>query len=358
MSDTEFERVLNTARIVFSLLKRSETPPEPPAYEAVFGAVAPDAVPDDEALRDLIMARIAAEADRRERGLLLGADLGEGLAAIGQTLETASATHSAYAGVLADAEGKVAAAPTPPALRAVLARLIEDTTRVQRANKALASRVTEAARQIEGVQIKIAQTRRDASVDALTQIGNRRHFDALAPQALTAARTAGAPLSLILLDVDHFRRFNETYGHQIGDAVLRVIARVLAGLRTGADVIARIGGEEFAMLLPGSDLDAAKDFSERVRQGLAQQVLAGCSDARDMERITASYGLAELRQSDSVFSLMERADRCLYAAKQAGRNRIMADCDAGMAEGGGPATAPAASDDDSQSLLDLLAAIN
>lgn len=358
MSDSEYERVLNTARIVLGLLKRSETPPEPPAYEAVFGALSPDDVPDDEALRDLVLKRIADDADRRDRAHQLGDELGQGITEIGATLETAAATASLYAKSLASAQNEVSGASTPPALRAVLARLIEDTTRTQRANKLLARRVADAAGYIEAVRAQIAETRRDASIDSLTRIGNRRHFDSLAPQMIATATAANAPLSLVLLDVDHFRRFNETYGHQIGDEVLRVIARVLTGLTHRADLTARIGGEEFAALLPGCDLEAAMAFGERLREQLGLQTLAGSSDDRDMERITASYGVTQLRVGDSALSLIERADRCLYAAKQAGRDRIVADHDDDMAEGIGPAAPPAEADDDGQSLLDLLAAIN
>lgn len=358
MSDSEYERVLNTARIVFSLLKRSETPPEPPAYEAVFGALSPDDVPDDEALRDLVLKRIADDADRRESAYRLGEELGQGITEIGATLETAAATASRYARSLASAEGDVSGASTPPALRAVLARLIEDTTRAQRVNKLLARRVADAAGHIETVRAQIAETRRDASIDSLTRIGNRRHFDNLAPQMIATAAAENMPLSLVLLDVDRFRRFNETYGHRIGDEVLRAIARVLTGQAHRADLIARIGGEEFAALLPGRDLEAATAFGERLREQLGLQTLAACSDDRDMERITASYGVTQLRVGDSTLSLMERADRCLYAAKQAGRDRIVSNHDVSMAEGTGQAATPAGAHDDEQSLFDLLAAIN
>jgi diguanylate cyclase (GGDEF)-like protein len=155
--------------------------------------------------------------------------------------------------------------------------------------------------------------------DPLTGLANRRAFDEdLVREAARAARS-GAPLSVVVLDVDRFKAVNDTHGHSAGDAVLRAVAaRAEAAIRAG-DLLARIGGEEFAILLAGADLARAVEAAERIRAALAASPVEAAGRAL---AVTASFGCAALAPGEAPHALVARADACLYEAKRDGRDRV------------------------------------
>ncbi|MEO4045963.1 diguanylate cyclase [Pseudomonas sp. CAU 1711] len=157
-----------------------------------------------------------------------------------------------------------------------------------------------------------------ATTDALTGLPNRRGFDLLANQALQEAQRAQSPLSALMIDLDHFKRLNDTHGHLAGDQVLHGFAEQLQGRLRQSDIICRWGGEEFILLLKDTDLATARQLAEKIRQQIEQAVFAFSGAEL---RITCSIGLAERHGEDSLERLIARADRALYRAKQSGRNR-------------------------------------
>jgi len=158
----------------------------------------------------------------------------------------------------------------------------------------------------------------EARTDALTRLANRRAFDDEMTHRLAESRRYGKTFSVMILDVDHFKSFNDSYGHQVGDAVLRGLARVLRNAARESDLVARYGGEEFAMILPGTSAAHAKTTAERLRETIAG---AHFHFADTALKVTASVGTAELLSGESVSRLIARADAALYAAKEGGRNR-------------------------------------
>jgi diguanylate cyclase (GGDEF)-like protein len=161
----------------------------------------------------------------------------------------------------------------------------------------------------------VQQLERLSLSDPLTGVGNRRQFDEAVAEELARARRTGAPLGLVVLDVDHFKRFNDRHGHQAGDDVLVAVAGVLGTVARAEDRACRVGGEEFAVLLPGADEAAALAVAERIR--------AGVGAAQAAEPITVSLGVAATRGEHDAGALFAQADERLYAAKQAGRNRVV-----------------------------------
>jgi two-component system cell cycle response regulator len=164
--------------------------------------------------------------------------------------------------------------------------------------------------------------------DGLTGVHNRRYFESRCLEEVQAARRSKLPLVCLLLDVDHFKRINDTHGHPAGDAVLRYVARLIRAQLRGSDVVARYGGEEFVLLLPATPLPAALDTAERIRRVIAAQSMP--VQVAEPLRITVSIGAAllppapELDAAVHAAALVQSADQALYAAKQGGRNRVLA----------------------------------
>ncbi len=152
-------------------------------------------------------------------------------------------------------------------------------------------------------------------IDSLTGIANRRFADRTLAREIDRMTRAGSELSIALVDIDHFKRVNDTYGHNTGDAVLQRVARILSEVARGSDVVARWGGEEFLAILPVG-LEGARVFGERARVALEADV------APDLPRITISVGLAEVGPGEAPVAAIARADARLYEAKQRGRNRV------------------------------------
>ncbi len=153
-----------------------------------------------------------------------------------------------------------------------------------------------------------------ATHDALTGVFNRRKFNELIDLEIVRVGRYGSPLSFIIIDIDHFKRVNDTLGHEAGDAVLVSLAAVLRGCVRAVDSVARWGGEEFVLLLPQVGVDGASE--------LAARICVAVRDARLLGGITVSCGVAELRPPESPDDLFARADRALYRAKEGGRDRV------------------------------------
>lgn len=157
------------------------------------------------------------------------------------------------------------------------------------------------------------------TVDGLTQIYNRRYFDETLEREITRCRRGALTLALLLVDLDHFKKVNDTHGHVVGDAVLRQLASELGPMLTMGEVFARTGGEEFGVIMPGFGLREARDTAERLRRAVAS---ARFGTAEVRLACTISLGAAELSPGESAKGIYERADAALYRAKENGRNRV------------------------------------
>lgn len=161
-----------------------------------------------------------------------------------------------------------------------------------------------------------AHLEKQATTDTLTGIYNREKFDETLGLEMDRARRYGTPLSLIMFDIDHFKDVNDVHGHQVGDAVLVHLARLIGGNIREHDVFARWGGEEFMILAPGVCLEKAAQLAEKLRR------LVEKSDCPSVGHITVSFGVTEFYPDDTPRSLAKRVDDALYVAKRGGRNRV------------------------------------
>lgn len=159
-----------------------------------------------------------------------------------------------------------------------------------------------------------------ASTDKLTGAANRQVFEEYFHQALDKANLSQTPISVLLVDIDHFKKVNDSYGHSIGDLVLKTVTNLLRSQLKQQDILCRWGGEEFLVLLPEMDLSHAAELAERFRDSISQRELKvnGVHIA-----ITVSIGVAEYQKLEPAEDLIKRADLALYQAKEAGRNQVV-----------------------------------
>ncbi|WP_018873650.1 GGDEF domain-containing protein [Thioalkalivibrio sp. ALJ16] len=166
--------------------------------------------------------------------------------------------------------------------------------------------------------------------DELTGLGNRRAFEKQGAQWLADCRRQDRPMSVLAIDLDHFKRINDDFGHTVGDELLRRVADALRNSTRESDLCIRMGGEEFLVLLPGADLNCAMECAERIRLAIAAlRIPAAAGDESGLEsdgpvKATASVGVAAIGRHSSLHTAYQAADEALYAAKQAGRNRVLA----------------------------------
>lgn len=163
-----------------------------------------------------------------------------------------------------------------------------------------------------------------AMVDGLTGLFMRRYFDARIEEEIERSKRYGTPFSVVMMDVDDFKKLNDEHGHLIGDRVLRAIANVVKAQMRGVDTAARYGGEEMALILPRTDMVSAYNVGERIRAAIAEQRVTTDSDPPRVLAVTASFGIASYPETkaSSGEDLVRRADRALYRAKKTGKNRV------------------------------------
>jgi diguanylate cyclase len=206
---------------------------------------------------------------------------------------------------------KGCASSDPEAIAMLVAQIVE-------ANNTLHGELNAARNEIVEQQQQLERRTTEARTDALSGLANRRAFDDALQQGLKNAEIENTPMCLMMVDVDHFKKFNDTHGHQAGDAVLRQVAKVLATGARSQDLVARYGGEEFSIIFPNTPMSEASQLAEELRAAVAQRKFN--FEGTELQ-VTVSAGLAMLEPADSIESLTRRADSALYAAKEGGRNR-------------------------------------
>lgn len=212
-------------------------------------------------------------------------------------------------------------------IKAIVERLVSSSREMHTANSALEERLSNSKQEINNLQQSLEAIRAESITDPLTGLGNRKHFDRAVGEAVRAALASGEPLSLLMIDIDHFKSFNDSYGHLTGDQVLRLVGQSLKQGIKGQDITARYGGEEFAVVLPNTTLRQAIAVADGIRRTVMSKELKKKSTGELLGRVTVSAGVSVLKPGDDAESLIERADNCLYAAKRHGRNRVIAETD-------------------------------
>lgn len=203
--------------------------------------------------------------------------------------------------------------------------IMSDTHQMAAATRNLQDMLEEATTQAEGLRQQLKKTEREALVDALTGLHNRKAFDRKAKDLYGQFQEEGTSFSVIMLDIDFFKSFNDKYGHQTGDEVLRIVGSMLHEALKGKDFPARYGGEEFVVLLPTTQLNNARIVAEQIRKNISQKTLKVIKTGESLGSITVSLGVSEINSGDTMDSVIERADKALYLAKASGRNSVKSE---------------------------------
>ena len=248
------------------------------------------------------------------------------LSGVVSTLRHAGAQTETYADSLQQAATSFESTD-PVQLRGVIASLAAATREMAANNRQLAEQMQLSSRQVETLQTALQNVKIEALTDSLTGLANRRLFDETLRRRVGETNGDEAGLCLVMCDIDHFKRFNDTWGHLVGDQVIRFIANVLRQHAQGDAVAARYGGEEFAIVLPRMGLREAQALAGAVHQAIRSTRLTRRSTGDTLGAVTVSIGIAQHRRGESMTDFIGRADTCLYASKRGGRDRITTDTD-------------------------------
>lgn len=252
-----------------------------------------------------------------------GDQLSRELESVATAIHKAQKSNEAYGLTLAKANSELGGADAAGVQRLILT-LAGATRKVQKENGGLERRLADSTAEVNRLKAHLEQVRRDATTDSLTNLANRKAFDEEAGKAIVDAQATGESLTLAVFDIDHFKSFNDTWGHQTGDQVIRFVASVIGRTAAPPRFAARYGGEEFAMIFPNEDAGIVAGVLEDVRLEISSRMLKRRSTNEDLGQITVSAGLAQMLPGEGLDSLMDRADEALYASKHAGRNRVSA----------------------------------
>jgi len=215
--------------------------------------------------------------------------------------------------------------PNLDQLQKMVRAMVLQTRAMLDRNRALDTELSASAVKMERLRQDLEETQRQALTDGLTGIANRKCFDLTLRHAAADAMEDGAGLSLLMVDIDHFKAFNDSHGHQVGDEVLKLVARILEQTVKGRDTAARYGGEEFGIVLPQTCLEDAVTLAENIRKQVATKRIVRRQTGEKLGNITLSLGAALYRPGETLPDFVSRADAALYAAKRSGRNRTVSE---------------------------------
>ncbi len=326
-----FERAEELAKKSLALLIKTRVPPIPPCYAVGYAFF--EGVPDEvhaviqECLQkgeplgeDLLLALYERYIlpDGYERFRSVRTDLERLLKMLLKTLRAADDDNKTFQQALLDNIKALETAEDSLALQNIAQSLLTAAQRAHAEQQRLAEELAQARAELKKAHTELDQHRRAALMDPLTGLYNRRGFE----QVLHELWNTAPVLTMLVADIDHFKKINDTYGHPVGDVVIRQVAETIRRGIRGEDYAARYGGEEFVVLLPDTDLQGGLQVAEHIRSRVAKLRLVRKHDNLAIDAFTLSVGVASRRAEDTPETLFRRADEALYLSKAGGRNQV------------------------------------
>lgn len=210
-------------------------------------------------------------------------------------------------------------------IKTILAEIIAETQELAESSLLFQAKLNDSKLEIQLLHKELAQVRETAITDGLTGLLNRRAFDQMLDEHIENQKRSAGKLCLLILDLDHFKRINDNFGHRVGDHVLRYTAKLMQQHIAENHYAARYGGEEMAVIMPDTPLNKAMEIAEKIRSALAQYPLKQKDNSESLGKVTLSVGVSAFKASDTLESLIDRADKALYQAKNNGRNQVMVE---------------------------------
>jgi diguanylate cyclase len=340
--DANKDQAQALARDAFAWLTQRNIPPTPENFELSYNFVsgehpelkrAIDALISsgckfDVSVMTILHQRYFRTSKQDEAVAELGEKITAELDSVLNILEMAGRDHSAYGKTLSHASGELVDAKLGEgAIKNLIDQVVGATRAMEARSKTLEVQLQTSSREVNELRDRLESVRRESLTDQLTGIPNRKAFDKALQEGIESAIETGDPLSLVMCDIDHFKTFNDTWGHQTGDQVLRLVANCLSENVKGRDTAARYGGEEFVVILPQTELSDAVKLANQIRTKVESKKLVKKSTGDILGIITISAGVTEYDANESAVEFLRRADVCLYAAKRSGRNRVVCEAD-------------------------------
>jgi diguanylate cyclase len=334
LDETSSEQAAEFLRLLLPLMSRHHVPATPPNYAVWFAYVSGE----NPALREEIDRLVAAgEAftpavnTLLHRRYVVEQDVGEIeqvrndlhllIQEVSGTLRTAGNEARTFGNTLEGFADEVGRSDDLHTLGRLLGNLIRETRDMRRHTGEVEIQFASKSREIEHLQSQLEAERRRAMSDPLTGLFNRTALFSQLDSTIAEAK-AGKPLSVIMFDIDHFKKINDNHGHLIGDRVIRFVGQTLKRSIKGKDIAARFGGEEFTVILPNTGLAGAMAVAQSVRRLIEDAQLVRADNKQPLSDITISAGIATYRGGENAMAFIDRADKALYRAKREGRNRV------------------------------------
>jgi diguanylate cyclase len=333
------KQIFQNAQRAFDLIKKHRTPPDPKTYavwyayveaadprviERVDSAVAENGTltPFDinSIFRELLTEESSAVSARHSIGMAIEKEIDEVMKIIRQGVQNSDE----FGASLDKANSALPGTASAEHLASLVSTLMEDNERMAQTARELNQGLTDSQNQIAKLNQELEEVQTQCRRDPLTSVANRRAFDERLERELRAAVETGENLCLAMADIDHFKSVNDTYGHQVGDAVLQQFASVVTQNIKGQDMVARYGGEEFAIILPETDLFSAYNLLVKIKYTFKNTETPVEGTLKSIKDVTASFGLVRFEPGMTPRDMIEQADHYLYEAKNSGRDRVKA----------------------------------
>lgn len=283
---------------------------------------------------EILYTRFCAEKDENELRKLKE-DLQQVLVSVLSEVSDLSGQTEKYASLVSKSVDELSEEASAEKIKNVVSEIIVETKAIGSFGKSLQDKLKETTEELETLQKEFEQAKTASLVDFLTGVANRKAFDDTLAKCASEASTDKSDLCLLLIDIDHFKKFNDDYGHIVGDEVLKFVTKKTKEIVRGRDFLARFGGEEFVVILPQTPLSGAKTVAENIRSFFSEAKLTAVATSKKLGKVTVSIGAALYRPGEPVETFINRSDQALYFAKNSGRNRVATESDIADGEAGG-----------------------